>query len=69
MNPCSFSYSTAWWNWKDWEKHIDWIALNGFNLVMAATGQEAIWIRIYKELNLTDYDINEHFTGPAFLAW
>ncbi len=25
-------YSFVWWDWKDWEKHIDWMALNGINL-------------------------------------
>jgi hypothetical protein len=51
------------------KKHIDWMALNAFNLVLAFNGQEAIWDRVYKKFNLTEDDINEHFTGPAFLAW
>ena len=25
-------YSFVWWTWKDWQKHIDWMALNGINL-------------------------------------
>jgi hypothetical protein len=24
---------------------------------------------VYSKLNLTQEDINEHFSGPAFLAW
>lgn len=45
------------------------MALNSFNLVLAFNGQEAIWKRVYQKFNLTDDDINEHFTGPAFLPW
>lgn len=45
------------------------MALNGINLALAFTGQEAIWQRVYKGFNLTESDINEHFAGPAFLAW
>lgn len=45
------------------------MALNSFNLVLAFNGQEAIWKRVYKKLNLTDEEIDEHMTGPAFLSW
>ncbi|XP_076252647.1 N-acetyl-alpha-glucosaminidase isoform X2 [Rhynchophorus ferrugineus] len=69
QNVCTSSYSFAWWDWAQWEKHIDWIVLNSFNFVLAFTGQEAIWQRVYQKLNLTDADISEHFAGPAFLAW
>ncbi|CAH1159553.1 unnamed protein product [Phaedon cochleariae] len=69
QNVCTTSYSFVWWNWQQWEKHIDWMALNSFNLVLAFNGQEAIWERVYKNLNLTQADIDEHFTGPAFLSW
>ncbi|KAJ8919374.1 hypothetical protein NQ315_016467 [Exocentrus adspersus] len=69
QNVCTASYSFVWWDWNQWEKHIDWMALNSFNLVLAFNGQEAIWEKVYKKLNLTEDDINEHFTGPAFLSW
>ncbi|XP_018579109.1 alpha-N-acetylglucosaminidase isoform X1 [Anoplophora glabripennis] len=69
QNVCTTSYSFVWWDWTQWEKHIDWMALNSFNLVLAFNGQEAIWERVYSKLNLTQSDIDEHFTGPAFLSW
>lgn len=45
------------------------MALNGINLALAFTGQEAIWERVYLDLNLTREEIVEHFGGPAFLPW
>ncbi|KAF2894776.1 hypothetical protein ILUMI_11396 [Ignelater luminosus] len=69
QNVCTTSYSFVWWSWEQWEKHIDWMALNSFNLVLAFNGQEAIWQKIYNSLNLTSAQIDEHFTGPAFLSW
>ncbi|XP_056649230.1 alpha-N-acetylglucosaminidase isoform X2 [Diorhabda sublineata] len=69
QNTCTTSYSFVWWDWTQWENHIDWMALNSFNLVLAFNGQEAIWERVYKKLNFTQGDIDEHFTGPAFLSW
>ncbi|XP_050299995.1 alpha-N-acetylglucosaminidase isoform X1 [Anthonomus grandis grandis] len=69
QNVCTTSYSFVWWDWSQWEKHIDWMALNSFNFVLAFNGQEAIWDRVYKKLNLSDADIDEHFSGPTFLSW
>ena len=40
FNYCTFSYSMAWWDWDDWQRMIDWMALKGINLPLAATGQE-----------------------------
>jgi len=69
QNVCTTSYSFVWWDWPRWRREIDWMALNGINLALAFTGQEAIWQRVYSKLNLTQDDISEHFSGPAFLAW
>lgn len=66
---CTASYSFVWWDIPQWEKHIDWMALNSYNLVLAFNGQEEIWRRVYKQLKLTDAEIDNHFPGPAFLAW
>lgn len=40
--------SYVWWDWKRWEKEIDWMALQGVNLPLAFTGQEAIWQKVFK---------------------
>lgn len=69
QNVCTFGYTSAWWQWDHWERNIDWMALNGINLALAFNGQEAIWRRVYLQLNFTPDEINEHFGGPAFLPW
>ncbi|KAK1331175.1 hypothetical protein QTO34_009124 [Cnephaeus nilssonii] len=45
QNVCTHSYSFVWWDWARWEQEIDWMALNGINLALAWSGQEAIWQR------------------------
>ena len=40
LNYCTYGYTMPWWNWKEWEHFIDWMALNGINLPLAITGQE-----------------------------
>ncbi|XP_070164978.1 alpha-N-acetylglucosaminidase isoform X3 [Polyergus mexicanus] len=69
QNVCTVGYSSVWWQWEQWERNIDWMALNGINLALAFTAQEAIWQRLYQELNLTKEEIDEHLGGPAFLPW
>ena len=32
FNYCTFSYSMAWWDWDEWERMIDWMALKGINM-------------------------------------
>ncbi|GFT66398.1 alpha-N-acetylglucosaminidase [Nephila pilipes] len=69
QNVCTSSYSFVWWDWERWEKEIDWMALNGINLALAFNAQEAIFYKVFKQLNFTDHDIEVFLTGPAFLAW
>ncbi|KAG8446625.1 hypothetical protein GDO86_014179 [Hymenochirus boettgeri] len=69
QNVCTSSYSFVWWNWTRWEKEIDWMALHGINMPLAFTGQEAIWYKVYLSLGLSESEMSDFFTGPAFLAW
>ena len=38
FNYCTFNYSSPWWDWKRWEREIDFMALNGINVPLAVTG-------------------------------
>ena len=48
FNFCAFSYTLAWWDWPQWERMIDWMALHGINMPLSVTGQEAIWQKVYR---------------------
>lgn len=69
LNYCTFGYTMPWWKWEDWERLIDWMALNGVTMPMATTGQEAIWQKIWIEHGLSDEQVRSYFTGPAHLGW
>ncbi|ERN18352.1 hypothetical protein AMTR_s00055p00202230 [Amborella trichopoda] len=69
QNAVTSSYSFAWWDWKRWEKEIDWMALQGVNLPLAFNGQEALWQKVFQKLNISSTDLNDFFGGPGFLAW
>ncbi|CAI2328972.1 unnamed protein product [Caenorhabditis sp. 36 PRJEB53466] len=68
-NICTFSYSFAWWQWPDWERFIDWIALNGFNTVLMPLGQELIWRDVFMGLGVRRDELDRYFTSQAYLAW
>ncbi len=69
FNVCTFSYTMAWWDWEQWERQIDWMAMNGVNLPLAITGQEAVWYEVYKELGFSDQQIDDFLVGPAYFPW
>ncbi|KAG6421832.1 hypothetical protein SASPL_118390 [Salvia splendens] len=69
QNVVTSSYSYVWWDWERWEKEVDWMALQGVNLPLAFTGQEAIWQKVFTDFNITKHQLNDFFGGPAFLAW
>lgn len=69
LNYCTFGYTMPYWGWKEWERVIDWMALNGVNMPLAITGQESIWYKVWTKLGMTDEQIRNYFTGPAHLPW
>ena len=69
LNYCTWGYTMPFWQWRDWERFIDWMALNGVNLPLAITGQEAVWYNVWTKLGMTDKQVRSYFTGPAYLPW
>jgi len=69
LNYCTYNYSMSWWDWKRWEKEIDWMALHGINMPLALTGQEYTWYEVYKEMGFSDKDLSTFFCGPAYFGW
>jgi len=69
INYCTFNYTMAWWNWERWQQEIDWMTLNGINMPLALTGEEAIWQEVYHTLGFTDEELSTFFTGPSFFSW
>jgi alpha-N-acetylglucosaminidase len=69
LNYCTFNYSMAWWDWDRWQREIDWMTLNGINMPLAVTGEEAVWQKVYRELGFTDAELGRFFCGPAYFSW
>jgi|GEM_PF-36919 len=69
LNYCTFQYSIAWWDWDRWQREIDWMALNGINMPLALTGEEAIWQEVYRDMGFRDQELDRFFSGPAYFSW
>lgn len=69
LNYCTYNYSMSFYQWKDWEKELDWMALHGVNLMLAINGTETVWQKTLSQFGFTDREIKDFIPGPAFTAW
>jgi alpha-N-acetylglucosaminidase len=68
-NVCTFGYTTAFWGWDEWERELDWMALHGINMPLASVATEVIWQRVWLNMGITQQELDQYFTGPAFYPW
>ena len=68
-NYCTLSYSMAFWGEPEWRNELDWLALNGVNVVLDATAQEEVWRRFLGKLGYTHQEAKDYIAGPAYYAW
>ena len=69
LNFCTFSYTTPYWFWPDWEREIDWMALHGITMPLSAVGHEATLLLAYSRLGLAEEDIRKFLGGPGYLPF
>lgn len=69
LNPCTFGYTTVWWNWPRWEREIDWMAAHGIDTPLAMEGQEYVWRALWREQGLSDAEVSASFAAAPFLPW
>jgi len=68
-NTCTFGYTFAYWNIKQWQRFIDWMAMNGVNRPLMMAGQEAVWLNVWKSFGMTEEQVCSYFPAPAHLPW
>jgi alpha-N-acetylglucosaminidase len=69
LNYCCFGYSLPWYDWPQWERLIDWMALNGVNLPLSVTGQEAVWQAVGRRLGWSEPVLQSFLAGPPYLPF
>ena len=68
-NYCTHSYSMAFWTRDQWQKEIDFLAMNGVNLVLDILGMEEVYRRFLTKLGYRHREIKNFLVGPAYYAW
>lgn len=69
LNYCTYGYTLPWWNWTQWERFLDWMAMNGINRPLLQTGQEAVWQRVWQSYGMSAEATCAYFSAPAHLPW
>lgn len=69
FNYCTTNYSGTWWNWNDWEKIIDFLAMNGINMPLNIIGVESAWYHTLIGMGLTDLESRQYLSAPVYLNW
>ena len=69
LNFCTFSYTMPYWDWADWEREIDWMALHGITMPLAATGHEAALLLAYTRLGVDEEAVRRFLGGPGYLPF
>lgn len=68
-NYCTLSYTMPFWGYDEWQRELDYFALNGVNLILDTTATEALWV---KYLLNYGYDVDEakaFVCGYSYKAW
>ena len=68
-NYVAYGYTMAYWDFEKWEREIDWMALNGFNIALNLVGHEEVVRRFLSELGYSFSEIIEYLTSPVYLPW
>ena len=68
-NVVTSGYTHTYWGWKRWAQELDWLALHGYNMIMAPMGTEAIMERVWLKLGVTQQEIDDFVCGPAHAPW
>ena len=69
LNFCTYSYTMAFWGWREYEAYLDWAAMNGINLMLDIVGQEEVQRRLLLKYGYTESEIRDYICGPAYFAW
>ena len=53
-NYCTISYTMAFWDQTEWQKEIDRLALQGYNIALMTAGLQKVWDLTLKDMGYTE---------------
>lgn len=68
-NYCTHGYTMAWWDWPEWQRELDFMALKGVNLALVIEGQEQVWIDALGRVGYPAAAVRAWLCLPAHQPW
>lgn len=69
FNYCTISYTASWWDWKRWQREIDFMAMNSINMPLSVVGLEGVWYNTLLRFGFSDEEARTFLAGPGHFAW
>ncbi|HEY4415340.1 MAG TPA: alpha-N-acetylglucosaminidase [Verrucomicrobiae bacterium] len=69
LNYCTYGYTFPFLDFAGWQRFLDWLAMNGINRPLLQCGQEAVWLQVWQSYGLSETQVRDYFSGPAYLPW
>ncbi len=69
FNVVTYGYTMPYWDEERWDREIDWMALHGIDMPLMMLAQEAVYREVFKDMGLSDAEIDDWEVGPAHLPW
>lgn len=69
FNYCTISYTASWWDWKRWQREIDYMAMNSINMPLSVVGLEGVWYNTLLKFGFSDEEARNFLTAPGHSAW
>lgn len=68
-NYCALSYTAGFRGWSEWERELDFLALQGMTHVLVTAGLEKVWKLFLEKLGAAPGQIGAFIAHPAYAAW
>lgn len=69
LNDTNDGYTGPYWQWPQWERMIDVLALHGINEVLVYIGAEAVYQQTFRKFGYSDEELRKWFPTPAHQPW
>ena len=68
-NYCTISYTMAFWGQAEWQKEIDRLALQGYNIALMTAGLQKVWDLTLKDMGYSEEQRKNYIADDAASAW
>lgn len=68
-NYCTLSYTMQFYGFDEWQRELDYLMLQGVNVILDTTASEALWVMYLQQYGYTAQEAIDFVCGYAYKAW